>query len=148
MVQFASDSFKNQMGVFSVPITVRKWLPPDSSSPGQERSEEITCDALVDCGTMDLALPAEMIERLRLVQVGTIGAYTADGRKQRLRLMGMIEVEVKGRKSQGRVVELPRGALPLLGAVPLELMDWHISPKGRELVPNPDSPDEPLLPLM
>jgi hypothetical protein len=31
--------------------------------------------------------------------------------------------------------------------VPLEEMDWHVSPQGKELVPNPMSPDKPLLPL-
>jgi hypothetical protein len=43
--------------------------------------------------------------------------------------------------------ELPHGSEPLLGTVPLEEMDWHISPQRKELVPNPKSPDRPMLPL-
>lgn len=62
--------------------------------------------------------------------------------------MGIAEVEIQGRSCQVQVIELPRGAHPLLGAVPLEEMDWHISPTEGRLVPNPRSPDGPMLPLM
>lgn len=61
--------------------------------------------------------------------------------------MGIAEVEVQGRVAHVRVVEFPRGAKPLLGAVPLEEMDWHISTAEKKLVPNPLSPHGPLLPL-
>ena len=44
-------------------------------------------------------------------------------------------------------LELPHGAKPLLGAVPLEQMDWHLSPLDNRLVPNPESPDGPLVPM-
>lgn len=33
------------------------------------------------------------------------------------------------------------------GAVPPEQMDWHISPLEEKLVPNPESPDAPLVPM-
>jgi hypothetical protein len=29
----------------------------------------------------------------------------------------------------------------------MEQMDWHVSPHEKKLVPNPRSPDKPLLPL-
>ena len=38
-------------------------------------------------------------------------------------------------------------AEPLLGAVPLEEIDWHISAQDKRLLPNPKSPDKPFLPL-
>lgn len=133
------------MGVFSVPIKVRNWqnrfLPPE------KQGEELECDALVDSGAAELALPTELIERLRLEQVGTVRVYTADGGQHEYRVFGIVEVEVQGRVCQVRAIELPHGAEPLLGAVPLEEMDWHISPTNKKLVPNPKSPDRPLLPL-
>ena len=65
------------MGVFSVPIKVRNWqnrfLPPD------KRGEEISCEALVDSGAVELALPADLIERLRLEELGAVRVFTADG---------------------------------------------------------------------
>jgi predicted aspartyl protease len=89
----------------------------------------------------------ELISRLKLEKVGTVKAYTADGGQHQYRVFGIVEVEVQGRTCQFRVIELPHGAEPLLGAVPLEEMDWHISPMGKKLVPNPKSPETPLLPL-
>ena len=133
------------MGVFSVPIKVRNWqnqfLPPEA------RGVEVACEALVDTGAVELALPVELVERLKLKEVGTIRAFTADGGRHEFRLFGIAEVEVQERTCQVRVIELPHGAKPLLGAVPLEQMDWHVSPQAKKLVPNPESPDGPLVPM-
>lgn len=134
------------MGVFRVEIKVRNWqnrfLPP------HERGKDVVCQALVDTGAVELCLPVELVAELKLVDLGQVRAYTADGSEHRYRVMGIGEVEVQGRTCQVRIIELPPGAEPLLGAVPLEVMDWHISPQERRLVPNPRSPEEPLLPLV
>jgi len=133
------------MGVFRVPLKVRNWqnryLPPE------RQGADLACEALVDSGAAELALPVDMIERLRLDQVGEVRVYTADGGEHDYRVFGIAEVEVQGRTCQVRAIELPHGAEPLLGAVPLEEMDWHISPSQKRLVPNPRSPEKPLLPL-
>lgn len=133
------------MGVFSIPIKVRNWQ--NQFLPPEKHGEELECEALVDTGAIELALPMELVERLKLKEVGTVRAFTADGGKHEFRLFGIAEVEVQGRTSRVQVIELPHGAKPLLGAVPLEQMDWHISPLDKKLVPNPESPDEPLVPL-
>lgn len=128
-----------------MPTKVRNWqnqfLPPD------KQGEEIECDCLVDSSAAELALPGELIERLRLKEIGTVRVYTADAGEHEYRVFGIAEVEVQGRSCQVRAIELPHAADPLLGAVPLEEMDWHISPSERRLVPNPRSPETPLLPL-
>ena len=133
------------MGVFSVPLKVRNWqnrfLPPD------KRGEEVSCEALVDTGAAELALPIDLVESLKLEPLGNVRVYTADGGRHDYRLFGIAEVEVQGRICQVRVIELPHGAEPLLGALPLEAMDWHVSPTEKKLVPNPRSPEGPLLPL-
>ena len=133
------------MGVFSVPIKVRNWqnrfLPPD------RWGEEISCEALVDSGAVELALPADLVEQLKLEELGSVRVFTADGGEHNYRVFGIAEVEVQGRTCHVRAIELPHGAEPLLGAVPLEEMDWHISPSHKKLVPNPRSPEGPLLPL-
>ena len=133
------------MGVFSVPLRIRNWqnryLPPE------KKGEAVECEALVNSGAAELAIPSELIERLRLEQLGIVNVYTADGGQHEYRLFGIAEVEVQGRTSQVRVIELPHGTKPLLGAAPLEAMDWHISPLEKKLIPNPKSPDKALLPL-
>ena len=59
----------------------------------------------------------------------------------------MAELEVQARRCHVRAIELPRGAQALLGSVPLEEMDWHTSAQEKRLLPNPKSPEKPLLPL-
>lgn len=134
-----------KMGVFKVPIRVRNWqnrfLPPEN------QGQDVSCDALVDSVAAELSLPANLVEQLKLENLGKVRVYTADGGEHEYRVMGIAEVEVEGRICQVRVIELPRGAEPLLGAVPLEEMDWHISPTEKKLMPNPRSPEQPLLPL-
>jgi len=133
------------MGVFEVEIKLRNWqnrfLPP------KKRGKEIRCQALVDTGAVELALPAEIIERLKLEELGKIRVYTADGAEHEYRVLGMVELEVQGRTCQVRAIELPRSSRPLLGAFPLEEMDWHVSPHQKKLLPDPRSPDRPIFPL-
>ena len=133
------------MGVFTVPIKLKNWQ--NRFLPKEKKGKEIQCEALVDSGAAELALPEEFIERLKLEELDTVKVYTADGAQHEYRVFGIVELEVQGRVCQVRVIELPHGAEPLLGAVPLEEMDWHISPLEKKLIPNPRSPEKPLLPL-
>ena len=133
------------MGVFTVPIKLKNWQ--GRFFPLEKRGEEIKCEALVDSGAAELALPQELIERLKLEELDTVRVYTADGGQHEYRVFGIVELEVQGRVCQVRTIELSYGAEPLLGAVPLEEMDWHISPLEKKLIPNPRSPERPLLPL-
>ena len=133
------------MAIFHVPIKLRNWQ--NQFLPDKQKGEEVDCEALVDSGAAELAFPVEIIEKLKLKQVGEVQVYTADGGEHTYRVYGIAEIEVQGRKSQVRAIELPFGTEPLLGAVPLEEMDWHISPQKKKLLPNPKSPEKPLLPL-
>jgi clan AA aspartic protease len=133
------------MGVFHVRAKMRnlfnEYLPPEN------RGQEIECDVMVDTGAAELALPADIVEQLRLKPLDTVRVYTADGGEHEYRVCGIVEIEVQGRRCQVRAIELPRGAQPLLGAIPLEEMDWHVSAQEKKLLPNPKSPEKPLLPL-
>jgi clan AA aspartic protease len=133
------------MGVFRVPVKLRNWQ--NKFLPKDKRGKDVECDVLVDSGAAELALPADIIAKLKLEETGSVRVYTADGGEHNYRVFGIVDLEIQGRTCQVRAIELPRGAEPLLGAVPLEEMDWHISPSGKKLVPNPKSPEKPLLPL-
>jgi clan AA aspartic protease len=133
------------MGVFSVPIVAKNWQ--NQFLPEHRRGEDVQCSALVDTGAIELALPSDLIERLRLQPTGEVQVYTADGGEHTYRVFGIVDLVVQGRRCQVRAIELPHNAEPLLGAVPLEEMDWHVSPQEQKLVSNPKSPEKPLLPL-
>lgn len=61
------------MGVFRIAVKVRNWqnryLLPD------RQGEDVECEVLAD-GAAELALPVEMIERLRLEDVDEVRVYT------------------------------------------------------------------------
>jgi clan AA aspartic protease len=133
------------MGVFNVTVRMRNFL--NEYLPEADRGEEVECEAAVDTGAVELALPAEIVEKLALKPLDVARVYTADGGQHEYRVCGIVELEVQGRKCRVQAIELPRGAEPLLGAVPLEEMDWHVSPQQKKLLPNPRSPDKPLFPL-
>jgi len=133
------------MGVFKISVTLKNWQ--NRFLPAKQRGEDIECEALVDSGAAELCLPAELIEQLKLEETGKVQVYTADGGRHTYRVFGIVDLSVQGRSCQVRAIELPRGTKPLLGALPLEEMDWHVSPKEKKLVPSPESPDEPLIPL-
>ena len=133
------------MGIFHVLIKLRNWQ--NEFLPKSKRGVDLECNALVDSGAAELALPSEIIDKLKLKETGSVRVYTADGGVHNYRVFGMVDLEVQGRTCQVRAIELPRGTEPLLGAVPLEEMDWHIAPLGKKLIPNPKSPEKPLLPL-
>lgn len=130
------------MGVFSVRVKLRNWQ--NRFLPEEKRGEDVECSALVDTGAAELALPPDLIEKLKLEELGEVRAYTADGGQHLYRLFGIVEAEVEGRTCHVRAIELPHGAEPLLGAVPLEEMDWHVSASDKRLLPNPRSPERPL----
>jgi len=133
------------MGVFTVNVKLHNLL--NRYLPEDKRGEDVECGAMVDAGAAELALPAEIVERLRLEPLDVARVFTADGGRHEYRICGIVELEVQGRKCHVRAIELPRGSQPLLGAVPLEEMDWHVSAQEKKLLPNPKSPDAPLLPL-
>ena len=58
------------MGVFRVPLKLRNWQ--NRFLPHDKRGEDIECEALVDSGAVELALPADLIERLRLEETGEV----------------------------------------------------------------------------
>ncbi len=133
------------MGVFRVPVELRNWQ--NRFLRENERGEDVECEALVDSGAIELSLPAEIIRKLKLERTGDVQVYTADGGRHVYRVFGIVDLTVQGRSCQVRAIELPEATVPLLGAIPLEEMDWHISPQERKLLPNPKSPEGPLLPL-
>jgi hypothetical protein len=98
------------MGVFSVPIRVRNWQ--NRFLPAAKQGEEVTCNALVDTGALELALPAELIECLKLEPIDTVSVYGPDGAQHECRVFGIVELEVQERTCHVRVIELSRGWVP------------------------------------
>ena len=114
-------------------------------------TESVRCveiEALVDTGTTQLALPADVVEKLGIPPSGTRKARDARGQVIELPWVGGVRIEILGREMTCDALVLPEGATALIGQIPLEGLDLVVDPKSREVSVNPASPDMPLLDLM
>jgi clan AA aspartic protease len=96
----------------------------------------VTCEALVDSGATFLSLPESIVRSLGLKAFRKRRVRTANGTVERT-IYDPVIVRVQGRDCIVPIIELPDDCEPLLGQVPLEMMDWWIDPVNQRLVGNP-----------
>lgn len=113
--------------------------------PDQVRA--LTVEALVDTGATTLAIPANVVEALGLAEVTRRRVRMANGVVEELSVVSAV-VEILGRECYCEAFVLPAGTTPLIGQVPLELLDLIVDPRSREVAVNPAHPDAPLLDLL
>ena len=107
---------------------------------GEDEIKRMTVTALVDTGSLLLAINENIQEQLQLPVVEKRKAQLADGQIVECDVVGPVELRFKNREVTGRAMVLPGDAEPLLGAIPLEEMDVLIHPQRQELIVNPDHP--------
>ncbi|MFH0983626.1 MAG: retroviral-like aspartic protease family protein [Planctomycetota bacterium] len=104
---------------------------------GVDGVRRLRVNALVDSGATYLCLPKSMVEQLGLRFQRAKETRTAAG-IMTLGVYGAAKVAIEGRECITEIMELPEGQTPLLGQVPLELMDWWIDLASHCLVGNPE----------
>ena len=103
--------------------------------PEQVRSLEI--EMLVDTGAAMAAIPEEIVEALELpLRNYKHPVRLADGTVRELAIVG-VAFEILGREEQCSFLVLPWGTTPLLGQVPLEILDLVVTPSTGEVTTNP-----------
>ena len=121
------------MGIIYADIRVSNFALPDL--------EEITVNALVDTGALDLVIPEHLAIQLRLNDLKPREVHLADGSRKLARYAGPIKVEVMGRDCVTAAVVM--GDQVLLGSIPMQAMDVIVHPRSEQVVPNPESPNVP-----
>lgn len=119
----------------------RGLLPAD-----QVRTVEV--EALVDTGATMLVLPADVCRKLGLTPVERRRVRYADGRVREVPRVKNVGIEILGRDMVGSALVEAEGTTPLIGQIPLEELDLVVNPGTGDLMPDPDSPDAPLLDLL
>jgi clan AA aspartic protease len=114
-------------------LAKRGFMPPDEI-------RKIKVSALVDSGAYMMCINENIKNQLGLDVIDTMEAEMADGRLERLEVVGPVEVMFKNRSTSCRAAVLPGDAEVLLGSIPMEDMDVVILPKEQRLVVNPASP--------
>lgn len=96
--------------------------------------------ALVDSGSVFMTLPAHVALQLGfdLDEVSTREAILADGSRKRVPMVGPVRVHFEDRFCD--LSALVWGDEPLLGAVPMEMMDLVVHPASQTISVNPQSP--------
>jgi len=123
------------------------WSAARAGSLSTDSVRSVEVPMLVDTGAAHLFLGRDLAERLGLAHLGTIDVEYADGRTDELDLVGLVRVSVGDRIAEVRAIVGPRGAEPLLGQVPLEILDLLVDCGQQRLVPRPGSPLRPFAKL-
>ena len=113
-----------------------------------ERVRTVEVEALIDTGATTLVLPADVVQRLGLLEQGRRKVRYADGRVAEVPWVGGVRLEILGREMTCDALVEAAGTVPLVGQIPLAELDLVVDPKTREARVNPVSPDAPLLDLL
>ena len=102
---------------------------------------KVAVRALVDSGAYMLCINENLKLQLGLDIVAEMAAEMADGRLEKLDVVGPVEVRFENRSTSCRAAVLPGHSEVLLGSIPMEDMDVRILPKEQKLVVNPEAPN-------
>lgn len=111
-------------------------------------SRNVELEALVDTGATMMVVPMDIVRKLGLAKVTTRTVRYADNRQAERTIYGPASIELMGRTAHFDVLAERVGSQPLIGQVVLELLDLVVNPRERRLMPNPLSPDSPMVDLL
>jgi len=103
-------------------------------------------EALVDTGATSLSLPAGLIGQLGLKKRSEKRVTTSSG-DGTAAVYDPVRLTIQGRDCVVEVVELPDSVPPLIGQVPLEMLDFVVDPRSHRLIGNPAHGGEHVLEL-
>lgn len=119
------------MGVVCTAVRVRNAMVPGSAP--------VELQAKVDGGATLLVLPGELAQELGLPFIRRQTVKYASEQTAERDVVGMVEVEVCGRKGWFEAVVEPSKKYALLGAVVTESLDLIVEPRSLGVYANPRS---------
>ena len=111
-------------------------------APDDVLSVEI--ELLVDTGATCLSLPRNIIDELGLTKTSEKTVITANGQVTRS-MYDAVRLVIMDRDATIPVMDVPPDVPPLLGYIPLEMLDLVPNPKSQRLEGNPDHDGEYIL---
>ena len=104
--------------------------------------------AVIDTGATMLVLPQDLVERLGLRKVRDARVRYANRDVEVKAIYGVVALDIRGRVGNFDVLAEVAGSQPLVGQIVLEELDLMIHPATRQLTPNPDSPEMPMVEIL
>ena len=127
---------KKAMGKVHTKLTVINRADQIRAEDGTISSEQIRTvtleQVLVDTGATTLCLPPEIITKLGLKLLKEVNVSTATG-INKTRMFQDATICLCGREGTFECLELPGGADPLLGVIPLEMLGLEPDLKNQTL---------------
>jgi clan AA aspartic protease len=105
-------------------------------------------DAVVDPGATMLVLPQNLVDELNLRKIPEATVKYADNHRRQKSVYAGVLVEIKGRVGSFDVLAEEEGTEPLIGQMVLEELDLVVEPRTRTLMPNPRSPEMPMVEIL
>lgn len=104
------------------------------------RKRKLSTRALADSGAVFMIIPQHIALQLGfdLEETSTREVTLADGSRRQVPMVGPLRVHFEDRWCD--LSALVFGDEPLLGAVPMEMMDLVLDPASQQLRPNPENP--------
>ena len=112
-----------------------------------EPEKSLEVEAVIDTGATMVVLPRDIVEELGLRKMREVKVRYANN-KETKPIYGVVNIELKGRSANIDVLVEEKGSQPLIGQVLLELLDLIVEPKTRKLIPNPASPEMPMMEIL
>jgi predicted aspartyl protease len=107
--------------------------------------KSVEVEAVIDTAATMVVLPKSLVKELHLEKVEDVKVKYANGRVERKEVYGVVRLELKGRVGNFDVLAENEEAQPLIGQIVLERLDLVIEPSTRKLIPNPRSPEMPMI---
>jgi clan AA aspartic protease len=111
-------------------------------------NKSIEVEAVIDTGATMVVLPQNLVDELGLKKVHEVKVRYANNATEVKSIYGVVTIEIKGRTGNFDVLAEAEGSQPLVGQVVLEVLDLVVDPKTRTLIPNPRSPDMPMIEIL
>ena len=108
----------------------------------------VEVEAVVDTGATMVVLPQEIVDELGLKKVREVRVRYANNSTQSKSVYGVATVEISGRTGNFDVLAEAAGSQPLIGQVVLEILDLVVDSRTRRLIPNPMSPETPMVEIL
>jgi len=113
-----------------------------------EQTKSIEVEAVIDTGATMVVLPQNVVSELGLRKIRDAKVKYANNKTESKSIYGVVTIEIKGRTGNFDVVAEAEGSQPLIGQVVLEVLDLVVDPRTRTLIPNPASPEMPMVEIL
>lgn len=111
-------------------------------------AKSVEVEATIDTGATLLVLPQDLVEELGLRKIREVKVRYANDSVESKWVYGAVLLELKGRRGIFEALAEKEGTQPLVGQIVLESLDMVIEPRTRTLVPNPRSPEMPMVEIL